>query len=117
MRPCLQGQQQDQQQEGVLKLTGYVRGMALSADQLVTIPGLGDFQIQQIQGPPDPWGPSHKGRGDHAMQDSEPVVLALPSADQDQVGVLRGCCCGGVWVLGLCQGCFLCAVTLPLLWL
>lgn len=100
VRPCLQGQQQDQQQEGVLKLTGYVRGVALSADQLVTIPGLGDFQIQQIQGPPDPWAPSHKGRGDHDMQDSEPVVLALPSADQDQVGGAAVVECGWAHVRG-----------------
>ena len=29
----------------LLALTGYIRGAAISADRLVHIPGLGDFQV------------------------------------------------------------------------
>lgn len=37
-----------------MKVTGYLRGTALSVNQLIHIPGLGDFQMSQIDGPPDP---------------------------------------------------------------
>lgn len=36
-----------------LKVTGYLRGMGLSVNELVHIPGLGDFQMSQIDAPPD----------------------------------------------------------------
>lgn len=39
---------------GTLKITGYLRGTALSVNQLVHIPGLGDFQLSQIDAPNDP---------------------------------------------------------------
>lgn len=39
---------------GTLKVTGYLRGISLSANQLIHIPGLGDFQLSQIDSPPDP---------------------------------------------------------------
>lgn len=39
---------------GTLKVTGYLRGTALSVNQLVHIPGLGDFQMSQIDAPEDP---------------------------------------------------------------
>lgn len=38
-------------QAGQLALTGWVRGAGLSANQLVTIPGAGDFQIERIESP------------------------------------------------------------------
>lgn len=34
--------------EGVLRVTGYVRGSQLSPDRLVHIPGHGDYQIQSV---------------------------------------------------------------------
>lgn len=34
--------------EGVLRVTGYVRGSSLSPDRLVHIPGHGDYQIQYV---------------------------------------------------------------------
>ena len=37
--------------EGVLRVTGYVRGSQLSADRLVHIPGHGDYQIQCVSIP------------------------------------------------------------------
>jgi pre-rRNA-processing protein TSR1 len=39
---------------GVLRLTGYVRGAGLSANQLVTVPGAGDYKLVAIEGPADP---------------------------------------------------------------
>lgn len=39
---------------GTLKLTGYLRGTTLSVNQLIHIPGLGDFQMSQIDAPQDP---------------------------------------------------------------
>ena len=39
---------------GTLLLRGYVRGLGLSANQAVHVPGAGDFQLSQIEGPPEP---------------------------------------------------------------
>ncbi len=36
------------QECGTLKVSGYVRGRALSVNQLVHIPGVGDFQMSQV---------------------------------------------------------------------
>jgi len=40
--------------EGTLLLTGYVRYVGISATQLIHIPTAGDFQIEQIDAPPEP---------------------------------------------------------------
>ncbi|XP_076269355.1 tsr1 ribosome assembly factor [Rhynchophorus ferrugineus] len=48
---------------GTLKITGYLKGTTLSVNQLVHIPGLGDFQMSQIDAPNDP-NKSTKNRGD-----------------------------------------------------
>ncbi|XP_062887263.1 pre-rRNA-processing protein TSR1 homolog [Mobula hypostoma] len=39
---------------GTLKVTGYVRGKPLDVNKLVYIVGHGDFQMSQVDGPPDP---------------------------------------------------------------
>lgn len=39
---------------GVLKISGYLRGMPLNVNGLVHISGLGDFQMDRIDGPEDP---------------------------------------------------------------
>lgn len=39
---------------GTLLLRGYVRGLGLSANQAVHVPGAGDFQLSHIEGPPEP---------------------------------------------------------------
>lgn len=39
----------------VLKVTGFLRGQSLNVNGLVHIPGLGDFQMCQIDAPPDPY--------------------------------------------------------------
>ena len=48
---------------------GYVRNLGLSANQVLHIPGAGDFQIKQLQvlEQPPPLGLTHKG---HANGDS-----------------------------------------------
>ena len=38
---------------GTLLLRGYVRGLGLSANQAVHVSGAGDFQLAQIDGPPE----------------------------------------------------------------
>jgi hypothetical protein len=108
-----QGQQGEQQQHdggggagggaagsaaGTLRLTGYVRGAGLSANQLVTVPGAGDFQLLAIEGPADPAGcaPGRVGGGKAgAARDAEmgdaaagggARVLAAPEpAQQDSL--------------------------------
>jgi len=44
----------EDQERGTLKVSGYVRGRALSVNCLVHIPGLGDFQMTQIDAIRDP---------------------------------------------------------------
>lgn len=39
---------------GTLRVSGYVRGRALRVDRLVHISGHGDFQLSQVDAPPDP---------------------------------------------------------------
>lgn len=45
---------------GTLKVTGYLRGTPLSVNNLVHIPGLGDFQMSQIDAPYDPLAPNKR---------------------------------------------------------
>lgn len=45
---------------GTLQVTGYLRGSPLSVNGLVHIPGMGDFQMQQIEAPYDPNRPDKK---------------------------------------------------------
>ena len=54
---------------GTLKVSGFVRGTSLSVNSLVHLPGLGDFQLEQIDMPSDPCplnpkGSQKKGRGE-----------------------------------------------------
>lgn len=45
----------DNQEVGTLKVTGFLRGKPLDVNGLVHIPGLGDFQMNQIDYIPDPY--------------------------------------------------------------
>jgi len=40
---------------GTLKVSGYLRGQALSANGLVHLPGCGDFQLLQIEAATEPF--------------------------------------------------------------
>lgn len=64
---------------GTLMLTGYVRYAGLSANQLISIPGAGDFHIERIEGPVEPLpagGKSHGRSTDMDMAGTEPALLA-----------------------------------------
>jgi hypothetical protein len=86
---------------GTLLLRGYVRGLGLSANQAVHIPGAGDFQLAAIQGPPEPPAanepspaaqqPGKGGSGAVAMDTSggggggsDLPVLAVPDPAQQE---------------------------------
>ncbi|KAK7868139.1 hypothetical protein R5R35_003016 [Gryllus longicercus] len=61
---------------GTLKVSGYVRGMPLSVNSLVHIPGWGDFQMSQITAPEDPFPLSKSGRScDKIMEGEEEKLL------------------------------------------
>eukprot|EP00884_Botryococcus_braunii_P001387 jgi/Botrbrau1/11249/Bobra.0038s0021.1 len=75
---------------GTLVVRGYIRNQGLSANQLVHVPGAGDFQIAQICGPQEPepvLAPQKRHhRTDSAMDvcqppDGEAPVLATPNPD------------------------------------
>lgn len=76
---------------GVLKLTGYIRGALLTANQIITAPGAGDFQILRVEGPSEPtlqsWHPGkHKQGGDMDMVSGEAdyPILAVPSVEEQE---------------------------------
>lgn len=46
---------------GTLEVTGYLRGVPLSVNGLVHIPGFGEFQMSEIDAPEDPY-PLEKAR-------------------------------------------------------
>uniref|UniRef100_U5EVS0 Pre-rRNA-processing protein TSR1 homolog n=1 Tax=Corethrella appendiculata TaxID=1370023 RepID=U5EVS0_9DIPT len=68
---------------GTLQVTGYLRGIPLSVDQLVHIPGLGDFQMSQIDAPADP----HKIRkseneASSSMEDNYKILAKADATKQ-----------------------------------
>lgn len=87
--------QHQQQHMGTLFLTGYVRAQGLSANQLVTVPGAGDFRILQIQGTDSPTaGVQHhrleKGSRDEVemwdigTEGRDGVVIAAPDPEEQE---------------------------------
>lgn len=40
---------------GTLKVTGFLRGRALSVNRLIYVPGFGNFQMNEITAPSDPY--------------------------------------------------------------
>lgn len=58
---------------GTLKVTGFLRGTPLSVNQLVHIPGLGDFQMEAIYAPEDPY---KIRKNDEEMSSGEDKLLA-----------------------------------------
>ncbi|XP_018570304.1 pre-rRNA-processing protein TSR1 homolog [Anoplophora glabripennis] len=61
---------------GTLKVTGYLRGTALSVNQLIHIPGLGDFQMAQIDALSDPNKINNK-TGTSAMDVAESISVRV----------------------------------------
>lgn len=69
-------------EQGTLKLTGYVRGANLSADKLLHLPNLGDFQIARIvEAPTARKGKSKAG----AMDTDDQELLEEPTSDADDL--------------------------------
>ncbi|TFK00372.1 matrix metalloproteinase-17-like [Platysternon megacephalum] len=81
---------------GTLKVSGFVRGRTLNVNSLVHIVGHGDFQISQVDAPPDPFslnprvakGQQRKGQDMEIQDDSvngavemEEVIKVLMKAD------------------------------------
>lgn len=105
-------QQQQQQQDlngvaggvGELLLTGYIRAQGLSANQLVTVPGAGDFRIARVEGLQEPAAAGQQqqqrkgaataaaaaagGSSEVDMADVGERVLAVPDPEQ-QEGLIR----------------------------
>jgi len=66
----------------LLALTGYIRGAAISADRLVHIPGLGDFQVDRIMTAQEPLQISG-GRKDEEMFEAREVEVS--TADRQEL--------------------------------
>lgn len=81
-RPHLFGEQVEYE-AGTLKVTGFLRGVGLDVNQLVHIPGLGDFQLNQIDGPNDPYPMEKRRTGTDAEMESgeSSTVQVLARAD------------------------------------
>jgi pre-rRNA-processing protein TSR1 len=123
--PSQQQQQQQESSVGELHLTGFIRAQGLSANQLVTVPGAGDFQILRIEAAEEAGSSSQQqqrqrkgaaGAGDLEMADAGASaggrVLALPDGEQQEQLVrenepdpLAGGCTGGCWCCT--EGCVL----------
>lgn len=65
---------------GTLKITGYLRGTTLSVNQLIHISGLGDFQMSQIDAPPDP-NKINKVKKNEMEVNEELCIKVLEKAD------------------------------------
>ena len=67
---------------GTVKISGYLRGKTLSVNQIIHIPGFGDFQLAQIDTASDPH-PLNKTRskGDVEMFDDDATVFETPDPE------------------------------------
>jgi pre-rRNA-processing protein TSR1 len=77
--------------ESLLRVTGYLRGGPLSADDLVHVPDHGDFQLRRILAVRDPLEPlaeRHVGGLDVELG-SEPIALSLPTDAQESLEASR----------------------------
>lgn len=65
---------------GTLIVSGYLRGSSLSANDLIHIPGLGDFQMSQILAPQDPYSMDKNSK----KMESSNEVRVLERANPDK---------------------------------
>ncbi|SCU84328.1 LAFA_0D09362g1_1 [Lachancea sp. 'fantastica'] len=73
-------------EEGTLVVDGTVRGIGFHADRLVHIPGLGDFQVSQIEKVSDSNRKDTRNKNSESLTDAmdlTPKTQYLPSIDQD----------------------------------
>ncbi|EDV24926.1 uncharacterized protein TRIADDRAFT_527, partial [Trichoplax adhaerens] len=73
----------DSSDNGVLQVTGYLRGHSLSANNLVYIPGSGEYQLLKITAPPNPSLNSNSRRSstDQVIESMEEDMRVLDEAD------------------------------------
>ncbi|KFV98825.1 Pre-rRNA-processing protein TSR1, partial [Eurypyga helias] len=68
---------------GTLKVSGFVRGQTLDVNSLVHIVGHGDFQMSQVDAPPDPLSLNPRvGKGQKSRQDMEVQDDSLNGTDE-----------------------------------
>jgi len=81
----------DEDNKGTVKISGYVRGRPLSVNQLIYLPGVGEFQMKQIDSPQDPYPLKKRRAGTNAMEDADMeegvkvVAVADPSRQQSLI--------------------------------
>jgi len=78
----------NEENKGTVKISGYVRGRPLSVNQLVFLPGVGEFQMSQIDAPLDPYSLKKKRTTDGSIEMEEEVktiAKADPSKQQSLV--------------------------------
>lgn len=69
---------QDSDLVGTLKVSGFVRGQTLNVNSLVHIVGHGDFQLSQVDAPPDPLSLNPRVvKGQKRSQDMEVQVCGV----------------------------------------
>ncbi|XP_033337564.2 tsr1 ribosome assembly factor [Megalopta genalis] len=71
----------DSTELGTLMVSGYLRGIPLSVNGLIYIPGFGDFQMLQIDAPGDPYPMETTQRKRDDTMDDEPSIRVLDRAD------------------------------------
>lgn len=68
---------------GTLKFTGFLRGTQLNVNDLVHIPGIGDYQMNMIESTPDPhYFEKFTNSGDCRISESSVLCVANPSLQQ-----------------------------------
>lgn len=84
----------NQKAEGTLVLTGYIREKALTANQLIHIPGAGDFQIEKIESVAEPQSLLQTQKSHHqkknveatmAMNGETVIAVSLPEERESLV--------------------------------
>lgn len=76
-------------QMGTLKVTGFLRGSPLNVNNLVHIPGLGDFQMSQIDAPTDHYKIDKSRDGEDAAMEPDQVRVFSRADPAQQVSLQR----------------------------
>uniref|UniRef100_A0A8C6XDQ4 Pre-rRNA-processing protein TSR1 homolog n=1 Tax=Naja naja TaxID=35670 RepID=A0A8C6XDQ4_NAJNA len=69
---------------GTLKVSGYVRGHSLNVNSLVHVVGHGDFQMNQMDAPPDLFALNPKGPGGQLASRKEQGDLSSSAAEMEE---------------------------------
>jgi len=71
----------NEENKGTVKISGYIRGRPLSVNQLVFLPGVGEFQMSQIDGPTDPYSLKKKRVDKDNLCEMEEDVKVIAKCD------------------------------------